>query len=180
MTCLSGSHVAAQVHVGDEQDVALRQVAADLHGVRGGHAHVGPGLRLGGGVDVAHDGQVVAVFGAHAVDVGLADHVRHGAVGCGFGQKHRFVRIEQLRRFAHELDAAQHDGLLRQVDGQFRQGEAVADVVGGCLHLGRHVVVRQDHGVALLFQLRDLLGERWTRPRQTLARLRRFALRCFR
>ena len=42
-----------RVHVGDEQDVALRQVAADLHGVRGGHAHVRPGLRLGGGVDVA-------------------------------------------------------------------------------------------------------------------------------
>ena len=134
-------HVAAEVLVGDEQQVALRQLAADLDSVGRGHADVAPGLDPGGRVDVAHHGEVVAVLGARGVDVGLADHVRHRAVGGRLGEQHALGGVQQLGALAHELHAAEHDGLLRQVDGHARQGEGVAHVVGDGLDLGRHVVV---------------------------------------
>ena len=149
-------HVAAEVLVGDEQQVALRQLAADLDSVGRGHADVAPGLDPGGGVDVAHHGEVVAVLGARGVDVGLADHVRHRAVGGRLGEQHALGGVQQLDALAHELHAAEHDGLLRQVDGHARQGEGVAHVVGDGLDLGRHVVVGEDHGVLLALEALNL------------------------
>ena len=134
-------HVAPEVLVGDEQDVVLGEPRADRDRVGRGHADVAPHLYLGGGVDVAHHGEVVAVLGARGVDVCAAHHVRHGAVGRRLGEQHALVRVEQLGRLAHELDAGEHDGALRQVDGEARQGKRVAHVVGEGLNLGWHVVV---------------------------------------
>ena len=128
---------------------------ADRDRVGRGHADVAPRLYLGGGVDVAHHGEVVAVLGARGVDVCAAHHVRHGAVGRRLGEQHALVRVEQLGRLAHELDAGEHDGALRQVDGEARQGERVAHVVGEGLNLGWHVVVGEDHGVALGLEALD-------------------------
>lgn len=129
---------------------------ADLDRVGRGHADVAPRLYLGGGVDVAHHGEVVAVLGARGVDVCAAHHVRHGAVGRRLGEQHALVRVEQLGRLAHELDAGEHDGALRQVDGEARQGERVAHVVGEGLNLGWHVVVGEDHGVLFALEALDL------------------------
>ena len=144
-------HKAAQVLVGNEQDVLLRQLGDNLDGVRAGNAHVTPALDLDRGVDVAHHGQVVAVLGARRVDRLALDHVRHGAVRARLGQQHGLGGIEQLGALAHKLHAAQHDSLLRQTLGKLCQVEAVADVIGHSLHLGRHVIVRQDHRVTLGF-----------------------------
>ena len=150
---------AAQVLIGDEQDVLLRQLGHDLDGVGAGDAHVAPALDLDRGVDVADHGQVVAVLGARRVDRLALDHVSHGAVRARLGQQHGLGGVEQLGALAHKLHAAQHDGLLRQALGELCQVEAVADVIGHSLDLGRHVIVRQDHRVALGFKLLNGLDE---------------------
>ena len=140
-----------KVLVGNEQDVLLRQLGDDLDGVRAGNAHITPAFDLDRRVDVAHHGQIVAVLGARRIDRLALDHVRHGAVRARLGQQHGLVGVEQLGTLAHKLHAAQHDGLLRQALGELCQVEAVADVIGHGLDLGRHVIVRQDHRVALGF-----------------------------
>ena len=142
---------AAQVLIGDEQDVLLRQLGHDLDGVGAGDAHVAPALDLDRRVDVADHGKVVAVLGARRIDRLALDHVRHGAVRARLGQQHGLGGVEQLGALAHKLHAAQHDGLLRQALGELCQVEAVADVIGNGLDLGRHIVVRQDHRVTLGF-----------------------------
>ena len=144
-------HKAAQVLVGNEQDVLLRQLGDDLDGVRAGNAHVTPALDFDRRVDVAHHGKVVAILGARRVDRLTLDHVRHGAVRARLGQQHGLGGIEQLGALAHKLHAAQHNGLLRQALGELCQVEAVADEIGNGLDLGRHIVVRQDHRVTLGF-----------------------------
>ena len=84
----------------------------------------------------------VAVLGAGGVDRLALDHVRHGAVRARLGQQHGLGGVEQLGALAHKLHAAQHDGLLRQALGELCQVEAIADVIGNGLDLGRHVIVR--------------------------------------
>ena len=140
-----------KVLVGNEQDMLLRQLGDDLDGVGAGDAHVAPALDLDRRVDVADHGQVIAILGTGGIDRLALDHVRHGAVRARLGQQHGLGGIEQLGALAHKLHAAQHDGLLRQALGELCQVEAVADVVGHGLHLGRHVIVRQDHRVTLGF-----------------------------
>ena len=142
---------ATQVLVGDEQDVLLRQLRHDLDGVGAGDAHITPALDLDRRVDVAHHGQVVAILGARRVDRLALDHMSHGAVRTRLGQQHGLGGIEQLGALAHKLHAAQHDGLLRQALGELCKVEAIADVIGNGLDLGRHIVVRQNHRVTLGF-----------------------------
>jgi len=142
---------ATEVLVGNEQDVLLRQLGHDLNGVGAGNTHIAPALDLNRGVDVADDSQVVAVLGARRVDRLALDHMSHGAVRARLGQQHGLGGVEQLGALAHKLHAAQNDSLLRQALGKLSQVEAVADVIGNGLDLGRHIVVRQDHRVTLGF-----------------------------
>ena len=133
---------AAQVLIGDEQDVLLRQLGHDLDGVGAGDAHVTPALDLDRRVNVADHGKVVAVLGARCIDRLALDHVSHGAVRARLGQQHGLGGVEQLGALAHKLHAAQHDGPLWQALGELGQVEAIADVISHGLHLGRHVIVR--------------------------------------
>ena len=142
---------ATEVLVGNEQDVLLRQLGHDLDSVGAGDAHITPALDLDCGVDVADDSKVVTVLGAGGVDRLALDHVSHGTVRARLGQQHGLGGVEQLGALAHKLHAAQHDGLLRQALGELCQVEAVADVIGNGLDLGRHVIVCQDHRVTLGF-----------------------------
>ena len=121
MTCFLRhllGYEAAQVLVGNEQDMLLRQLGHDLNGVGAGDAHVAPALDLDRGVDVADHGKVVTVLGARCIDCLALDHVRHGAVRARLGQQHGLSGVEQLGALAHKLHAAQHDGLLRQALGE--------------------------------------------------------------
>ena len=149
-------HVAAEVAVRDEQDVALRERGDDAHGVGGGHAHVGPRLDLRRRVDVAGHRQVVAVLLARGVHCLAADHVRHRAVRRRVGHEHGLVGREQLGALGHEADARKDERGGRQRGGQARQGEGVPHVVGQLLDLGRYVVVRQHHRAALALEARHL------------------------
>ena len=123
----------------------------DLDSVGAGNAHVTPAFDLDRRVDVAHHGQVIAILGTGGIDRLALDHVRHGAVRARLGQQHGLGGIEQLGALAHKLHAAQHDGLLRQALSEFCQVEAVADVIGNGLDLGRHIIVCQDHRATLGF-----------------------------
>ena len=133
---------AAQILVGNEQDMLLRQLGHNLDGVGASDTHITPALDLDRGVDVAHHGKVVTVLGAGGVDRLALDHVSHGAVRARLGQQHGLGGVEQLGALAHKLHAAQHDGPLWQALGKLCQVEAIADVISHGLHLGRHVIVR--------------------------------------
>jgi hypothetical protein len=77
--------------------------------------------------------------------------------------QHRLSRIEQLRRFRHEMHSAEDDHLSIDSHRLPCQREAVAHDVGPAVEdLRRLIIVRQDHRVALALQLQDrvdVLGE---------------------
>ena len=152
--------VASQIAVGDEQDMRLRKCAHDLHGVGGRHAYVAPALHLDGRVHIAHHGQVIAVCGTCIVDGPLRHDVGHRAVRGRLRQEHGLVQIEQLHALAHKLHACDDQRLLGQADRQLCQRKRVAHIIGDRLHLGRHVIMSQDDGVALAFKARELFCRR--------------------
>ncbi len=69
------------------------------------------------------------------------------------------VRIQQLRRLGHEVDATERDHVAVGALGGLRQGQRVADDVGEILNLGFLVVVSQQESAALPFQIEDGLLE---------------------
>ena len=147
-----GRDVVTEVHVGDEQDVVLREFAYDLDRVRRGHAHVRKCLHLGRRVHVADDGQVVAISGPSGVHGLPAHHVGHRAVRRGLGHEDRLVGREELRALGHEADPREDDRTTVERSGLATEVERVADVVGEVLRVGRHVVVREDDGAPLLLE----------------------------
>src|SRR3990170_9001869 len=114
--------VPAQVLVGEEENASavLEGPVVDLGRVGGGadDAAVTAAERLqgGGGVHVGHRydvrdshfGQLVPA----GVDVLRVRHVGHGAAGRHVGEDDLLVRLrEDVRRFGHEVDAAEDDEL---------------------------------------------------------------------
>jgi hypothetical protein len=64
-----------------------------------------------------------------------------------------------LRRFGHELHAAEHDDIGVGLGGHAAQFERIADVIGDRMVQRRfHVIVAKDHGAALLLQPIDFVG----------------------
>ena len=77
----------------------------------------------------------------------------------GAGDQHLLVRAEHLGRLGHEVHPREEDhvGFDRlRLDGERQR---VAQEVGHGLHLGRGVVVRQNHGVLLALEFPDAAGE---------------------
>jgi hypothetical protein len=62
-------------------------------------------------------------------------------------QENELVRVEDLRRLGHEMDAGENDDLGLGGRGLLAEPQAVADEVRDILDVGILVVVRQDHGV---------------------------------
>ncbi len=112
------------------------------------------------GVDVGDDRHAGIGLAQHAHVLGR-DGGGQRAAGPEVGDEHRLVGIEQLRGLGHEVHARLHDDLgigARRFLGEL---QAVAtDVADAVEDLRRHVVVRQDDGVALLLQVVDGLDER--------------------
>ena len=156
--------VAAQVLVGEEQDLVAPAVTRGLvpegpgeHGPgvgrRAHHATVATDEGLQGGrrvhvgdrdhpIDVGDPGQGVPRL-LHRVDVG---HVGHGAAGVQVGQDDLLVVAgEDVGRLGHEVDAAEDDELgLRLVGGDPGQPERVAPGIRPRHHLVALVVVAED------------------------------------
>ena len=98
--------------------------------------------------------------------------MRHGAIRARLRQKHGFFGIEQLSALAHELDAAEHNGLLGQTLGELGEIERVTHIIGNRLHLGCDIVVRKNHRIALGLELFYRSNKLCRHKRHTLGRRR--------
>ena len=153
-------HVGRQVLVGDEQDVlrvgsasTIRTAFDEVQQTSRLRLHVGGGVDVGDDCEVRIDlAQLVAPLGQRLA----GDRVGERAAGAEVGQEHRLLRVQDLRRLGHEVDAAEDDHV--GVDGcrLARQLERVADEVRHLEDLGTLVVVREHHGTTLLLELADL------------------------
>ncbi len=72
------------------------------------------------------------------------------------GQHNRLVGVENLRGLRHKIDTRKRD----YVGGSFlclaRKPERIADIIGNRLNFLADIVVRKNHGIALLLQLENL------------------------
>ena len=82
--------------------------------------------------------------------------VLEAAAGVHVGQDDDLFGRQDLRRLGHEADAAEGDHVGVGRRRLARQIEAVADEVGEVLDLRLLVIMREDHGVALVLQPLDL------------------------
>ena len=157
-----GGDVLRQVLVGQHDDLRDAEALDDLLRIAGGAADIALSLHGGGRVHVGDDGHARIAL-AQQTDVGGGDRGGERAAGAGVGDQHALGRVQKLGGLGHEVDAGQDDDARIDLHGLARQGQAVADDVGHAVEdLGRLVVVRQDHGIALALQRQDgidILGE---------------------
>jgi DNA-binding transcriptional LysR family regulator len=78
--------------------------------------------------------------------------VRQGAARLEIRQQHRFVWTEDFGGLGHEVHAAEHDHLRIGGGGLAGQFQGIANEVRDVLDGGVLVVVRQDHGLALVLE----------------------------
>ena len=88
------------------------------------------------------------------------------------GSSTRFAGARIAAVSAMKCTPAEDDDVLLGGGGLAREAERVAHEIGDVLHLGPLVVVREDHRVAPLGQLADLLLQRGDLDRATGARAR--------
>ena len=75
--------------------------------------------------------------------------VRHGARG-----------VEHLRGFSHEQHAAKRDHVPVKITGGSRELKTISHRIGQLLDFSILIMMRQNHGPASLFQLRDFFCNR--------------------
>ena len=116
-------------------------------------------LYLGGAIDVGddiHAGMPRLVGG----QLGGVARLGQRAAGVHVGQENFFLRIHDLRRLGHEMDAAKENdvglGRLRLIG----EAERIAHVIGHFLDFAHLVIVRENHRVLFLFQGQDFILER--------------------
>jgi hypothetical protein len=85
--------------------------------------------------------------------------ILQAAPGVEIGQHHDLFGAEDLGRFGHELDPAKGDHFGIGGRRLARQFQRIADEIGQVLDFGLLVIVRQDHGLALLAQAVDLRAQ---------------------
>ena len=76
--------------------------------------------------------------------------ISEGTAGVEIRQHHRFLWAEDLGGLRHEMHPAKHDHLGIGVGGFAGEFQGITDEVGDVLDGVVLVVVRQDHGTALL------------------------------
>ena len=150
----------AEVHVGQEQDLAIGRDRLDHRPrVAGGAAEVAFGLHLGTRVHVGDDDRA-RVLRLPRAQLGRVDRGRKRAAGAQIGDQHRLLGAEDRRGLGHEVHAAEEDRRRVRRGRLPREPQRVADEVGHVLHLGELVVVREDDRVTLAGERAHLLGQR--------------------
>ncbi len=83
---------------------------------------------------------------------------RERTTGGHVGDQHGLFRIEQLGSLGHEMHAGQHDDVGVHIDRLAGERQAVADDIGDAVEdLRRLIIVREDDGIAALFQFENRL-----------------------
>ena len=172
--------IGREIPVGNADHRVFLHRFHDLHDVRRGAADVAFRLDRRRGVHVRHHGHAgILLFhvpqgelvrkregDAELVRIELParlsrslhrDHIGHGAAGRDLRQEHGLVRREDGGAFRHEVHAAEHDDAVIRFCRGPGELQGIAGDVRDVLHLGPLVVVGQDDGVEVLFQLEDLV-----------------------
>ena len=150
-----GGDVAGEVLVRDHDDLRHPERLDDLLGVARGAADIGLGLYRRRSVDVGHDRHAGMML-AQQPDIGGGDRLRQRAPGPEVGDQHGLLRVEELCRLGHEMDAGEHDHVGLAARRLARQRQAVADDVGDSVEdVRRLVVVGEDDRVFRALQLED-------------------------
>ena len=88
-------------------------------------------------------------------ELGFRTAVGQRAGGREVGNQHLLGGIENLGGFSHKMHACKEDDVGIGGGCLPRKGETVADKISDFLHLGTGVIMGQNDGVFLLFQLVD-------------------------
>ncbi len=163
--------VGRQVLIGQKDDGIAAERFHHLFGVARGAADVALRLHVSVGVDVGDDG--------HARELRLeAAHILGRDAGgqrAARGQRrdqHRLLRVEDFGRLRHEAHAAKDDDVFVGGRRLAAEVERVAgDVWHGVEQRRFHVVVPQDDGVALFFELIDFRRQLRLQPQLRIRRV---------
>ena len=148
--------VSAQVPVGAKDDFLFRRdLGEDGLGAGRCHDDVAERFHLGRAVDVGQR-DVIGVGFAESAEFLRRAGVLEAAPRVHVGQDHGLLGREDLGGVGHELDPAKGDHVRVRRCRLAREFEAVAHEVGDVLDVGRLVIMREDHRVALLAQAVDL------------------------
>jgi hypothetical protein len=151
--------VAAQVAVRAEDDgLVLRNLREDALGRGTGDDDVTERFHFHRAVDVG-ERDMVGMLGAEGGELFGRAAVFQAATGVHVRQHDDLVGRQDLGGLRHEAHAAKGDHIGVGLGRLARQVEAVADEIGQVLQLGLLIVVRKNHGVALLAQPVDLRAE---------------------
>ena len=151
---------APRFFVGHKQQVSIGGGGFDdLDRVAAGANHIAERLDLGAAIDI-HDRVEIRIGLLQLTQCSSRAAFFERTAGVPVRENHQFVGIEYLRRFGHEVDAAEHDDLGVGRDGLLRQTERVAHEVGQILNLRNLIVVRQKDGLQLAFQVENFAGQR--------------------
>ncbi len=152
-------HVVAEIDIGQEEDGLFGGDGIyNCDGVAGGTEDVAFGFDLDGSVDIADD-HVIGISAAEGSDAFGGAAIDQAAAGVNIGQDDGALGIEDFGGLGHEFHAAEDDSVAGELLGDAGELEAVADVIGGFLNFGVLIVVGQDGGFSLSFQVEDFFGQ---------------------
>ena len=153
-------YVVAQIDVRQEQHVLLsRDGIHDFHRVARGAKDIALRLNFNRSVDVADDHMVrIAPFVSPHLFRRAALH--QAATGLKIGQNHDSRRVQNLGCFRHEEHAAKGDHVALEILRAPGQFQTVAHHIRKFLDFRILVMMRQDHGLAILLQVGDLFHNR--------------------
>ena len=159
-----GGDVLREIFVRQHDDARHAERFDDLARIARGAADVGFRLHRGRGVDIGDDRHAGIALAQQPHVLGR-DRVGERTAGAHVRDQHGLLRIEQLRRLGHEMDAGEHDDIGLDLGRLAGERQAVADDVGDAVEdLRRLVIMRQDHRVARLLQRRGSRRCRRRRP----------------
>ena len=156
---VSRATLLREVLVGQEDHRVGLERLDHRHRVARGAADVALGLHVGVGVDVGDD-RHARVGRAQRAHVRGGDALGERAAALRGRQQHGLRRVQDLGGLGHEAHAAEHDHRLVGLGRAAGQLERVALEVGHGVEQRRlHVVVAEDHGVALDLEAQHLCGD---------------------
>ena len=141
---------AAEVAVGNKEDIVIIDFFDDLHRRGAGDADVADGFELRRGVDIGDD-RIAGIVLLDLLDHLLVHLVCHIAARERLRQQDGLFGREQLAGFRHKAHAAHQNRLIVHLRGVDAQLIAVARVVGNLTDFSCLIAVSQNANVLFFF-----------------------------
>ena len=157
-------HPRAEILIRDEQQVlVLRRSFDNFHRVAAGANHVAQRLHRRTAIDVG-DGPEIRIGLLHRGEFVRRTAFLERTAGVLVRQHDDFLRVQNLRRLGHEMHAAENNHVGAGFGGLLGKSERIAHKIRDVLDFRHLVIVRQDDGVQLFFERKNLLRQRLEPP----------------